>query len=203
MPPELSRRALLASVGTLGMASLAGCGGFSRRSLESLPAPPSKPLQDLQVHKIRIEEPVRLFGTVEEDAEGPNPNYEFVDSAAELDSLDWNEQVAAAADLREFLAETDFEARTAMAFQTTVSACREYHLVQIRYSDGDIDSEFCRGLRPADVACSEGTEHTVGFGIRLPLTDLDLSTVGWGTGRCEDTVGHYLDTRLETAGGDG
>lgn len=201
MPPELSRRTLLASVGSLGTASLAGCDGLSRRSLESLPAPPSESLDDVEVHKVRTVESSWMFHTNSE-GEQRRPSHEFLDSREELEGLEWNGALDAATDLRTFLSETDFTTRSAMAFQEPIDACRVYHLLQVRYTEGDLDTEFCRGLRPADVACSEGVEHTVGFGIRLPITDVEVTSIGWGIGRCDDAVGQYLDSDADSSRGE-
>lgn len=198
MSPDLRRRTLLTSVAGLATAGLAGCGG-SERPLGALPSPPPEPITDLDVLKVRVDDSVGLFGSAEDDDGRFDSSHDVVSTERDLDALRFNTDVPAAVDLREFVTGVDLDAHSVLLFQATVSSCHDYYLVRVAYGDGDLDAEFCRSLRPADVACDAVQESTVGYAIDLPLTDVDLGSFGWGTGRCDDVVG---PVGVESEGGD-
>lgn len=202
MPPDLRRRALLSSVAGLAATGLAGCSGLSERPLGALPSPPPEPITDLQERKIRVDEPIDLFRVDGAEADDSTATHDLVAKRSDLDGVRFNSEVRAALDMRDFVEATDFEDHVVVLFEQRVNACLEHHLVQIAYGDGDLDTEFCQSLRPADEACDPDREATVGYAIRLPFADVDIGSFGWGTGRGCEGITRFEDAAGESQGGD-
>lgn len=198
-----SRRTLLATVAGLGSAALAGCSELSNRPLSSLPDPPPAPVDDISGTKVRSDTVVTLFGDVDLGGENQRSEAEVLTEESDVSELDFHTQHPAAVELEAFTAGTNFDSRSVYLFQARVRACNEFHLTAVTYADGDLDVEFCEGRRPADVACNLDGEGTVGFAIRLPFADIDVSTLGLGMKTGCEGVRHSEIDGLETeTGGD-
>ena len=88
-----------------------------------------------------------------------------------------------AGELRAFVNETDLESESVYLLERSVGACYEVRLTGVyRESDG-VDADFCRALRPADVACSRDDEDALAVAIRLPFDGEDFNSFGsrWGS----------------------
>lgn len=204
MPTDPSRRTLLSTVAGVGSAALAGCSELTRRPIGSLPAPPPEPVDDITATKVRSDTVVTLFGDVDLAGENQGSAAEVVTGQSDLSELEFHTEHPAGVELEDFTAETDFDSRSVYLFQARVQACEAFHLTAVTYADGDLNVEFCRGRRPADVACSLDGEGTVGFAIRLPFADIDVSTLGLGIKTGCEGVRHSGIDGLETeTGGEG
>jgi len=174
---DWSRRRLLATAATgLGIA-LAGCD-----TTDNPPPSPGldrRPVDDYEVERVRNADAVPLFtrgsfptATGHADREGrPAGSYDhaYVVSAASLDELTFAD-VPEAKRLRSFAADTDFESGSVYLLTTPVGACYDVRIESITLDpDGDPSGDFCRALRPADVACGVDEYDTVGYAIRLPV----------------------------------
>lgn len=195
-----SRRTLLATVAGLGSAALAGCSELSNRPLSSLPDPPPEPVDDITATKVRSDTVVTLFGDADLTGENQRAETEVLTGQSDVSELEFHTQHQAAAELETFTSGTDFDSRSVYLFQASVPACEEIHLTGVTYAAGDLDVEFCRGRLPADVACSLDARETVGYAIRLPFADIEISTLGLGLGgECEGErhvgiAGHASET---------
>lgn len=203
MPRDPSRRTLLATVAGLGSAALAGCSELSRRPMSSLPAPPPEHIDDITATKVRSETVITLFGDVDLSGEDQRAETEVVTGQSDVSELVFHTDHPAAAELKEFTAQTDFESRSVYLFQARVQDCEAFHLTAVTYAGGDLDVDFCRGRRPADVSCSQDGEETVGFAIRLPVADIHVSTLGLGIrGECEGVRPSGIDGLETDTGGE-
>ena len=188
MPPEPTRRSLLATVGSLGVAGLAGCSSPTQGSLHSLPAPPPEPVEDLTVFKVRSTDHRGLFRT-NEQSDGYRTTHEVIDTPEDLEGVHFNSELAAATDLEAFVNRVDLDQHVLILYQQESNACVDHHLVEVAYGEDDLDLEFCRETRPADVACSQEERRWIGFAIVLPFAEMDLSSFGYGSGRrCRGTM---------------
>ncbi|MBV0900192.1 hypothetical protein [Haloarcula salina] len=175
---DWSRRRLLATAATgLGVA-LAGCDTTDDAPPPS-PGLDRRPVDDYEVERVRNTDAVPLFtrgsfptSTDDADREGrPAGSYDhaYVVSEADVDELAFAD-VPEAKRLRSFAAATDFEAGSVYLFTTPVGACYDVRIESISLDpDGDPDGDFCRALRPADVACDVDEYDTLGYAIRLPV----------------------------------
>jgi len=100
------------------------------------------------------------------------------ESAARLRFAD----VTEADEAREFVSNTDFEARTLYVESQSVEACRSLELCHVAWSADEIDTQYGGGYRDADVACEvDATDLTTWF-IRVPdVLDPDRIS-GYGSG---------------------
>lgn len=187
--PSITRREALAAA-TTGFALLAGCTG-SERSSRSEPTPRSEPI-DYEATRVRDESGGVLFSKADRTTGGSNPRAprrgaEYLTTRSDLGALEFA-STAAGNRLRSFVSETDFDDGSVFVHSFGVSECREIHLQRVALDpDADPQVDFCRSTRPADVACSTETKHSLGFAIRLPV-DGERAT-GYGTGmssRCDE-----------------
>lgn len=186
--PDWSRRRLLTAAATGLGVTVAGCNTTD----DPPPAPgmDRRPVDDYEVERVRNTDAVPLFtqGSFPTTTSGgdragrPAGSYDhaYVVSEAYLDDLTFAE-VPEAQRLRSFAADTDFEAGSVYLFTTPVGACYEIRIEAITLDSGDDPhSDFCRALRPADVACDVDEYDTVGYAIRLPVTREQTSGHGGG-----------------------
>lgn len=194
--PDISRRAALQTVATAGALLSAGCAGEASRSHEV----PSRgePITDIEVAFARDvdgesifapdDEPDTSTATGHRDREGNRPinSVEYLVGTDDRDGLTFSETAAGEA-LRSFVDGTDFSTESIYLLERSLGECYTLALVNVvRDDDGGISADFCRQLRPADVACEAKTLETVGVAIRLPFAG--DSSGGLGTGmssRCE------------------
>ncbi|NLV07803.1 hypothetical protein GOC83_16840 [Haloarcula rubripromontorii] len=181
------RRRLLTAAAA-GLAAVAGC-----TTTDDPPPSPGldrRPANGYEVEQVRNTDAVPLFTresfpTATSDGEGTGRpagsyDYAYVVSEAYLDDLTFA-AVSEAQRLRSFAADTDFETESVYLFTTPVGACYDVRIEAITLDpDDDPHGDFCRTLRPADVACDDGEYDTVGYAIRLPVTRERTSGHGGG-----------------------
>lgn len=194
--PDISRRAALQTVATAGALLLAGCAGETSRSREV----PSRgePVADVEVTFARDvngesivapdDEPDTSTEAGHRDREGNRAidSVEFLVDTTDRDELTFSES-AAGEELRSFVDATDFSTESIYLLERSLEECYTLALVNVvREDDGGISADFCRELRPADIACAAGSLDTVGVAIRLPFADDQPSGLGTGmSSRCK------------------
>lgn len=188
--PHWSRRHALQASGSALFAALAGCNGTESVS-RSVPRNPRDSLEDVTILKIRntagtpmvVE---RSDETTSKDTGGSSRRrghmLEHVTDEPDqsMRELVFPEDVPGAQRLRTFFAETDFETQSIYLQQAPVRACYKRRLQGVFREDDGVDAEFCRDLRPADVACEADAWATTVFAIRLQFPGDDFSSVGSG-----------------------
>ena len=184
-PP--TRRALLASVAAT-TAALAGCSGETVSSPPRHDPPENADLDPASVH-------------LRHDAETPPIWYAEVDSPVDpvTDSPEWyttRKVVASPADrdrlgyadvegadaARAFAAETDFERETLYLESKRVQACFRHELCHVTWSSTEVDTDYGRYYRDADVACELDVEEQASWLVRIPDTLNPSSIRSHGSG---------------------
>lgn len=188
--PTWSRRRFLSAATASLTAAVAGCQDSAG---PQGPRPQEQPVEDYETRQVRNTDGVALFTEGESiptaSETGRVEAFESLyavssESLAEVTFAD----VPEARTLEGFASDTDFSRRSVYLFSTPVEECYTVELSSVtRDEDGDPSSQFCRSLRPADVACRTGQYHTVGYAIRLPFTKSVNS--GYGTGMASDCRG--------------
>ncbi|MFB6160193.1 MAG: hypothetical protein ABEJ61_03345 [Haloferacaceae archaeon] len=189
MPDWSRRRALHAAVST-AVAALAGCSGEASVSSSPTPAPDdARRVTDYELKQVRNADGVALFGR--SDADEPTPTESTpggVGAPSASTHLTGPEELSAfafadvpqATALARFVRATDFETRSVYLYQRSIPACYDLRLVGVRRRSDSVTANFCRDLKPADVACERGDRDTVGVAVRLPFAGDGFS--GHGTG---------------------
>lgn len=187
--PELSRRDALRSVAATGALVLAGCAGEASHPA-SVPSV-GEPVADPAVRFARDVDGEALFSVGDDPVESPSDRrprpaaVEFLADGRDREEVTFHETDAGAA-LRAFVDATDFASEAVYLLEQPIGECWTLALVSVvRESEGGISADFCQQLRPADVACSAGTDDTVGVAIRLPFDGDRTSGLGTGmSSRC-------------------
>lgn len=190
--PALSRRRTLHLAGGVLLSALAGCNGSDSAS-SSVPRSDRDSIDDVTVLKIRHTAATPMVyenrgdeTTTTRSSESARRRGNVMMHVTDPPGEGRGEPVFPAdvdgADrLRTFFEETDFETESIYLLQSTVPACSERHLQGV-YSDGNgVDAEFCRTLRPADVACEADAWAMTVFAIRLPFPGDGFNSVGGGS----------------------
>ncbi|MFA1609615.1 hypothetical protein [Halobellus rubicundus] len=203
-----TRRRLLAAAGSLlGATALAGCGGSGSASGSSRVAPGSDPPEDALVDPPHVSlrngdrEPI-VWSETPSETESAGAGGE----TPEIDS--WTHHVvasdeAAAAltfadvdgvdEARAFLDETDFGSETVYVERHLVGECYHHRLCWVRWTDSEIETDYARVLRDADVACEADARDVVTNLIRLPATlepgQINSYGSSGGGGRCRRPEG--------------
>lgn len=172
-PP--TRRALLASAAATTVV-LAGCSSETEHSSN----PDERPANaDLDPESVRVrhaaETPPIWYAETDspvDPATAERSRYDarkIIDSPADRDRLQYAdvEGVDAA---RRFAAETDLETETLYLENNTVEACFRHELCYVTWSSTEIDTQYGRYYRDADVACELDAEETASRLIRIPDT---------------------------------
>jgi hypothetical protein len=176
---DWSRRDALQAVTSMGVLAIAGCSG----STEHTDAPPrqrGEPVSDVEVTFARDRKGRSLFEL--DDDEDRIGGLHFMTGEEDRDRVSFRSSDPAGK-LRAFVNQTDLESESVYLLERSVGACYEVRLTGVyRESDG-VEAEFCRALRPADVACSSDDEDAVGVAIRLPFDGEDFNSYGsrWGS----------------------
>jgi hypothetical protein len=177
------RRFVTSAIALLGGTALAGCGGSGSASGSSREAPNADPPDDALVDPPHVSlrnaalEPIVWSGTPTETPDTEESGEPAIDSwahhvvasdeaAAELTFAD----VDGVDEAREFLAETDFDAATVYVERQLVGECYRHELCWVRWTDSEIETDYARILRDADVACEADARSVVTKLIRLPVT---------------------------------
>ncbi|MFB9825437.1 hypothetical protein [Halobaculum roseum] len=175
VPSELTRRrTLLGAAGAL--AALAGCSGSEGGGDEATPTVPARePFDPESVPPHRslraaTDEPLAWLPDetrTDTDGEPRRRRPTFVASRDRADRLRFAdvEGVEAA---RSFLAETTFDSETIYLERYPVRRCYELQLCDVSWSETDIDTQFGRVLRDADVACDPDARDSTAWFVRIP-----------------------------------
>jgi len=172
------RRALQAAI-AVGTLSLAGCSG-STSSSEEVSSDRGDPVSDVEVRFARDTRGNHLYDAKRGNEGEPDPE---AGETLHLTSDDERDAVTfrptdPATELRSFVDDTDLDSESVYLLEEPIDACHEARLLGVyRESDG-VDAEFCRGLRPADVDCSDGDRDRVGVAIRLPFPGDEFTSIG-------------------------
>lgn len=84
----------------------------------------------------------------------------------------------------QFVADTDFDAETLYVEQDRIRECYERELCYVSWSATEMDTNYARILRDANVECSEDVRDTVAQLIRIPaaLDPEEVTSHGSGVG---------------------
>ncbi|AXG08566.1 hypothetical protein [Haloplanus rubicundus] len=192
MPSITRRRALSGAVALL--TGFAGCSGESSSSSSYPPDPTGNIELNPESYTLRNSERAPTVWTGErptphEDEERVHRRHHlFVTSADEAAAVAFAD-VDGAADAREFLETTDYDAATVYVEQQQVGACFASDLCSVQWSDSDIQTNYARRYRDADVRCETDDEDVLAVLIRIPeaFDPSDVSSYGSsrGSGTCE------------------
>ncbi|WP_336024063.1 hypothetical protein [Halobellus salinisoli] len=207
--PSPSRRRLLQSAAALlGASALAGCGGSSSSSSGTARAgpdanPPKDALTDPTHVSLRNSELASIVRDAESETEEPTAGadgetprfdrwqHELVADAERAESLTFAD-VDGVDEARSLLEETDFESESIYVEGHAVEECYERQLCWVRWTDSEIETDYARVLRDADVACEADAKDFVTNLIRIPaaLDPDDIRSYGSsGGGRCRTPSG--------------
>jgi hypothetical protein len=190
-----SRRALLsAAAAATASAALAGCSGTgsSGSSDDSSPGSVDGGFGDPPPYAyLRVDGAFAAVWRPNDDQsrrEGRrHPRPLVVDSQSRADELAFADVDAAAA-VREFVADTDFDAETLYVDQREVPACYRLELCGASWSSTEVDLEYSRVGLAYDVPCEADAKVTEARFLRLPdaLSREDVTSMGsrTGTGGC-------------------
>jgi len=182
------RRALLGAAGAL--AALAGCSGSDSAGDDVTPTEPARePFDPESVPPHR-----RLRGTTdgplvwlpdetrtETNGEPRRRRPTFLTSREQVDRLRFAD-VEGVETARTFLEETAFDSATVFLERFPVRRCYELQLCDVSWSATDIDTQFGRALRDADVACEPDARDSTAWLVRIPeALDTDRVT-SYGSG---------------------
>ncbi|MGQ4556489.1 hypothetical protein [Halobellus sp. GM3] len=210
--PSPSRRRLLQSMGTLlGVSALAGCGGSGSASSTARSGPDADPPEDALTDPTHVslrnaeKAPIVRDPGSETDESGADSEgtprfdrwqHDLVADAERADSLAFAD-VDGADGARSLLAETDFESESVYIEGHVVGECYERRLCWIRWTDTEIETDYARILRDADVACEADSDDFVTNLIRIPAAlnpDSVRSYGSSGGGRCRTPTGEPMAT---------
>lgn len=186
-PP--TRRALLSSAAATATAAvLAGCSGETSHSSDPSERPANADL-DPESARLRhdAETPPIWYSETEtpvDPATAERGIYEtrtLVATPEDRDRLSFADVEGADA-ARQFAADTDFERETLYLESHTVEACFRHELCYVTWASDEIDTDYGRYYRDAEVSCELDTEERVAWLIRIPDT-LDPEAIrGYGSG---------------------
>ena len=200
MPSLHRRRVLHGAVALLG--ALAGCSDApTERDSAAVAGRPENTLYDPETVWLRSSERQRPLvwlpreetraGDSSGDEETPESPPEdarhsaFVASRSDADRL-WVADEEGADAVRRFVAETDFERQTLYVENNEVGACHAPELCSVAWSATEIDTEYARSFRDADVACCTDERDAVAAVIRIPDAidpeEVNSHGSGWGRG---------------------
>ncbi|MFB6124150.1 MAG: hypothetical protein ABEJ78_11915 [Haloferacaceae archaeon] len=187
MVPLTRRRALQSvalAVGLSGCNALSGSAGHSGssppRSAANVAAdPPTVTLRN------PTGDPVFLVKSDEAEEREPRPEYGFVTDAESAAALSFAERVDGVDEARAFLDETAYDGETIYYVQQSINECYWLEFCYATWSETDVDVQFSRRLRDAQVACDADSEDGIATFVRLPeALDTDgINSYGMGVGR--------------------
>lgn len=186
--PTPTRRRLLQSVAAvLGASALAGCGGSGSASSTARAGPNAHPPEDALTDPTHVSlrhseraPIVRDADSTTADSEGDSDADEgatarfdewhhlLVANADHASSLTFAD-VDGVADARRLLAETDFESESVYVERHVIGECYERRLCWIRWTDSEVETDYARILRDADVACEADARDVVTNLVRIPV----------------------------------
>jgi len=205
--PSTTRRRTLQRVATLlAGVGLAGCSGESSSTYP--PETTDNVAFDPESHSLRSSDPGPILWAGDRPTTEPGTGDDarrrhwttrrFVadaDDAAAISIAD----VDGAADAREFLDATDYDAATVYIDQAGIRECFTQDLCHVRWSETEVDTDYARYYRDADVACETDARDVLVTLIRIPeaLDPDDVSSYGSsrGSGTCERSNEHLRRRR--------
>jgi hypothetical protein len=205
MPSITRRRALHGAVALL--AGFAGCSGESSSSSSYPPDPSGNIELDPESYSLRNPDPAPTVWTGERptpeaDAERPHRRHHlFVTGPDDAAGVSFA-AVDGADGAREFLDATDYDAATIYAEQWTVEECFTPDLCSIQWSEDDVQTNYSRRYRDADVPCEAEAEDVVVTLIRIPEAfdpgDVNGYGSSYGSTSCERENRRIRRRRNET-----
>lgn len=215
MPSPTRRRALHGAATVLAGGVLAGCSGESSSTSTHPAEAPGNVAFDPESYSLRNSgrEPILWSGerpTTEPDADDdeerirPWGHHLFVADAEDAAAVSVA-NVDGAAGAREFLDSTDYDAATVYVERAAIRECFAQDLCHVRWSETEIDTDYTRYHRDADVACETDARDVIVTLIRIP-EDFDPSDVNSygssrGSGTCERSNDHLRRRRNGSEGG--
>lgn len=187
MVPLTRRRALQSVALAVG---LGGCNGLSGSASHSESVPP-RTAENVAVDPPTVSlrnptgDPVfRVESSADEEQE-PRPEYGFVTDAESAATLAFADSVDGVDDARAFLDATDYASETVYYVQQSIGECYWLECCYATWSETDVDVQFSRRLRDADVSCDADAEDGQATFVRLPeALDTDgINSYGMGVGR--------------------
>ncbi|MFA1611563.1 hypothetical protein [Halobellus rubicundus] len=173
---DWSRRRFLAAASLPVVGSVAGCSeSLDRTGAEPHFAEQKRPVTDYEREQVRNNEGASLIE--DESAARRSYTYEHLTERANVPSF---ADVPEARQLEQFVDSTDFETESILLLVRPIPECYDLRLVSVSEEDDGVDSQYCRDMRPADVACERDAEDTVGVAIRLPFAGDSFNTLGMG-----------------------
>lgn len=190
MPQWSRRRALRAVAATATTAVLAGCNDSTERRDTDQRRDRGDPVTDYETTTVRADRVFAPFWLEEYDDEADRPSQPVGDALVteppSEGSVSFDPDADAAASLRSFVEDTDFERESVILWSTTLRGCATLRLTGVLRRADEVELSLCRQGRPADVACERDEEHTFGMGIRLPFAGEDVHVGGWSmAGGCD------------------
>ena len=179
-PRSTRRRVLASTVAALGLTTLAGCSGSGSGSASSRAGPGTEPPEDALVGPphVTLRGPTTEPNVVREtSAENgtPSSDTEIDDWAHYVLASDADADAVTVADVdgakeaKRFLEETNFDSETVYVERHLVGECYRHQLCWVRWTSEEIETDYARTLRDADVACEADTRVAVTNLIRLPV----------------------------------
>ena len=196
VPSKLTRRRTLLGVAG-ALTALAGCSGSESAGNDVTPTEPARePFDPESVPPHR-----RLRGTTdgplvwlpdetqtETDGAPRHRTPRFLASHEQVARLPFAD-VDGVETARSFLTETTFGSETIFIERFPVRRCYELQLCDVSWSATDIDTEFGRVLRDADVACEPDARDSTAWLVRIPeALDPDRIT-SYGSGVSGNSCG--------------
>jgi len=208
--PSVTRRRALQGAAAL-VAGFAGCSGESSSSSSYPPDPSGNVELNPESYSLRNPEagPTVWTGdrpTPADDEDRPHRRHHlFVTTADEATRVGFAD-VDGADTARDFLDATDYDAATVYAEQWTIEECFAPDLCSVQWSESDVQTNYSRRYRDADVACEAGAKDAVATLVRIPeaFDTSDVSSYGssHGSGTCERENERIRQRRNETDGAD-
>ncbi|MDH5020085.1 hypothetical protein [Halobacterium rubrum] len=173
MPQWSRRRALRAVAATATTVALAGCNDSTDRLDTDQRRDPGDPVTDYETTTVREERVFAPFWLEEYEDEANRPKRPvggaLVTEPLAEGSISFDPDAEAAASLRTFVADTDFQRECVYLWSRTVGGCETLKLADVRRQGDELELEVCRQLQPPDVACERDDEHTFVLAVRLPF----------------------------------
>jgi hypothetical protein len=206
--PSITRRRTLAGAVVL-LTGFAGCSGESSSSSSYPPEAAGNVELNPDSYTLRNpdREPTIWSGERPTPREGNDRvhrrHHLFVTNTEEANAVAFAD-VEGAADAREFLDATDYDAATVYVEQQQVGACFESNLCSIQWSESDVRTSYSRRYRDADVRCETDNEDVLAILIRIPeaFDPSEVNSYGSsrGSGTCERENERLRRRRNETDG---
>ena len=213
--PSPSRRRLLRSTAALfGASALAGCGGSSSSTGTARVGPDADPPEDALTDpthvSLRNPDKERIVRDPESATDEPDADsaadgmprfdrwrHDLVVDTDRADALTFAD-VDGVDEAERFLDETDFASESVYIEERTIEECYELQLCWIRWTESEIETDYARILRDADVACEADATDVVSNLIRIPaaLNPDEIRSYGSSSGgRCRSPSGESMATQ--------